>query len=101
MIKNGRRLILFGNGRFVPWKLLLLIILTWIMMGQSPLQPSENPNLVIRFGHSGPVYDASFSPDGRFVVTASQDTEPGVQQPSLFDFRRSVTYETLIMRLGD
>jgi transcription initiation factor TFIID subunit 5 len=25
-------------------------------------------------GHSGPVFGASFSPDGRFLVTASEDT---------------------------
>jgi WD40 repeat protein len=34
---------------------------------------SIRPVLTAQLGHSGPVYDASFSPNGRFVVTASQD----------------------------
>jgi hypothetical protein len=32
---------------------------------------------------------------------AAAETQPGAQQPSLFDFRRAVPYEPVIMRIGE
>jgi dipeptidyl aminopeptidase/acylaminoacyl peptidase len=37
----------------------------------------------------------------RVEDAATTKTQAGVQQPSLFDFRRAVTYVPLIMRIGD
>jgi hypothetical protein len=37
----------------------------------------------------------------RVEDAATTKTQAGVQEPSLFDFRRAVTYVPLIMRIGD
>lgn len=55
----------------------LFVLCTLVCVGLSPYstaaQSSSRPNLVVQLGHSASLFDAAFSPDGRFLATASDD----------------------------
>jgi WD40 repeat protein len=68
-----------GNWRQVDWRIkmvtkpTLLISFIWMIFVKS-LVFCQTPELVVNKGHSDRVSSVAFSPDGRFVVTGSQDS---------------------------
>lgn len=61
---------------------MLVILFSAVLQGENDTAPSEHvlgPNGVKRSytlfqGHSGPVYSATFSPIGDFILSSSADT---------------------------
>jgi WD40 repeat protein len=55
----------------------LAAIVSSLAFGQAPPPPSppsqDQPHLVVQLGHADPVTSVAFSPDGRLVLTGSED----------------------------
>src|SRR2546423_3290267 len=59
------------------WRRLLMLALSALCGAialHAQTSPQAKPELVLQTGHTGPVNAITLSPDGRFLVSASDDT---------------------------
>ena len=63
------------------FKATLLISCLGIMFVKAVVY-SQTPELVVNKGHSASVLSVAFSPDGRYVVTGSQDATTKIWDPA-------------------